>query len=270
MKLTPEDVEMNTTLPPCPQENTSEGYSLDVNEVAQILGVTRTRVSQLTSTGVLSCERRKVGIRNRLFYRRSDVLNYQQSFYVRPVVHNGRNMAFAPSSAQAYSDQLNSESAYPPRAGAFGLQTMEPQRQQAHDDILQTRQRHLGEQSASLESRTTTKRTLRAVRSQQLGSAFTQQIELQKTAAIESIHTAIEGLEQRLIQNQSQFERIISELFTLKKDLNHVAHKARTADNKTSLKPAMPDTEPLPRAQNSRHRLKNSHFRSSVKKRMAP
>lgn len=262
---------MDTTLPSCQQEeNTCEGYSLDVNEVAQILGVTRTRVSQLTSAGVLSCERRKVGIRNRLFYRRSDVVNYQQNFYVRPAGYNGRNTSFAPPSAHASADQLHSASAHPPRAGAFGQQTTELRLQHPQNDPFHTRRSNPFDSSARHENRETSKRILKTLRSQQLNSALAQQTETQKAAAVEAIHAAIEGLEQRLIKNQSQFERIIGELFTLKKDLNHVAQKVRLAENKTSLHPATRDIEPTPQSQNTRYRIKKSQFRSSVKKRIAP
>lgn len=66
-------------------DDDDEGYQLEVHEVAQLLGVTRTRVSQLTSSGQLSFERRRVGTRNRLFYKRSEVLSHQKGFYGRHV-----------------------------------------------------------------------------------------------------------------------------------------------------------------------------------------
>jgi hypothetical protein len=74
-----------TWLPDTSLANDDEGYHLDVNEVAELLGVTRTRVSQLTSSGQLSFERRRVGARNRLFYRRSEVLAHQRTFYGRHI-----------------------------------------------------------------------------------------------------------------------------------------------------------------------------------------
>lgn len=70
---------------PLTQEILDDGYLLDVAEVASLLGVTRTRVSQLTSNGQLSFERRRVGMRNKLFYKRSEVLAYKQTFYGRHV-----------------------------------------------------------------------------------------------------------------------------------------------------------------------------------------
>jgi len=72
----------------------AEGYQLEVNEVAELLGVTRTRVSQLTSSGQLSFERRRVGARNRLFYKRSEVLAHQRGFYGRQHAPNSPLLRF--------------------------------------------------------------------------------------------------------------------------------------------------------------------------------
>jgi len=72
----------------------AEGYQLEVNEVAELLGVTRTRVSQLTSSGQLSFERRRVGTRNRLFYKRSEVLAHQRGFYGRQHAPNAPLVGF--------------------------------------------------------------------------------------------------------------------------------------------------------------------------------
>lgn len=65
--------------------DTQDGYQLEVHQVAELLGVTRTRVSQLTSNGQLSFERRRVGSRNRLYYKKSEVLAHQRGFYGRQV-----------------------------------------------------------------------------------------------------------------------------------------------------------------------------------------
>jgi hypothetical protein len=57
------------------------GYDVDATTAAQLLGVGTTRLSQLTTRGSLSFERRKVGFRNRLFYRRAEILAYlEQQF----------------------------------------------------------------------------------------------------------------------------------------------------------------------------------------------
>ncbi|NBW82895.1 DNA-binding protein, partial [bacterium] len=79
--------------------NHSEGYDLEVNDVAELLGVTRTRVSQLTSNGQLSFERRRVGSRSRLFYRKSEVLLHQKGFYGRHHAQGQFNGAMAGTTA---------------------------------------------------------------------------------------------------------------------------------------------------------------------------
>lgn len=71
-----------------PQENTdiivehvtsTEGhFTINSAKAAEILGVNRTRLSQLTSKGLFPYERRKVESRSRLFYRLNDLLSYQR------------------------------------------------------------------------------------------------------------------------------------------------------------------------------------------------
>lgn len=59
-----------------PENN--EFFTINSQKAAEILGVNRTRLSQLTSQGVFPYERRKVESRSRLFYRLNDLLNYQR------------------------------------------------------------------------------------------------------------------------------------------------------------------------------------------------
>ncbi len=54
----------------------TDPYEIDVETAALLLGVGTTRLSQITSRGSLSFQRRKVGIRNRMFYRRSELMEY--------------------------------------------------------------------------------------------------------------------------------------------------------------------------------------------------
>jgi hypothetical protein len=51
-------------------------YDVDATTAARLLGVGTTRLSQLTTRGSLSFERRKVGFRHRLFYRKAEILAY--------------------------------------------------------------------------------------------------------------------------------------------------------------------------------------------------
>ncbi|MEN9529442.1 MAG: hypothetical protein RI932_1315 [Pseudomonadota bacterium] len=110
-----------TRLPETSLAHDDEGYLLDVNEVAALLGVTRTRVSQLTSAGQLSFERRRVGARNRLFYRRSEVLAHQRTFYGRHIP--GSAPSFVPASQEFSEFDENGfvpDASSPVRVGAFG------------------------------------------------------------------------------------------------------------------------------------------------------
>ena len=64
-------------------EISSEEFTLEVTEAAELLGVSRTRLSQLTSKGVFSFERRKLDTRNRLFYSKEVLLRYLRGQQVR-------------------------------------------------------------------------------------------------------------------------------------------------------------------------------------------
>jgi len=70
---------------PSPNQNetvspfTEESFTLNAQEAAEILGVNRSRLSQLTSKGVLRFEKRKVHTRTRVFYKLTDLLNHQRS-----------------------------------------------------------------------------------------------------------------------------------------------------------------------------------------------
>lgn len=59
-------------------EANNEFFTINSQKAAEILGVNRTRLSQLTSQGIFPYERRKVESRSRLFYRLNDLLNYQR------------------------------------------------------------------------------------------------------------------------------------------------------------------------------------------------
>ena len=60
-------------------EESTESFTISSEEAAQILGVNRSRLSQLTGKGALAFERRKIDTRNRLFYKLSDLLSHQRS-----------------------------------------------------------------------------------------------------------------------------------------------------------------------------------------------
>ena len=60
-------------------EDKIESFTIGAEEAAQILGVNRSRLSQLTSKGIFTFERRKIDTRNRLFYKLTELLNHQRS-----------------------------------------------------------------------------------------------------------------------------------------------------------------------------------------------
>ena len=61
--------------------NNCDDYNVDVETAAELLGVGATRLSQLTTRGSLSFQRRKVGFRNRLFYKKSEIDAYLQQYF---------------------------------------------------------------------------------------------------------------------------------------------------------------------------------------------
>lgn len=72
------DEQTNTVSIVVDQENENSFFTINSHKAAEILGVNRTRLSQLTSQGVFPYERRKVDARSRLYYRLNDLLNYQR------------------------------------------------------------------------------------------------------------------------------------------------------------------------------------------------
>lgn len=68
------DIVLTQKTSPIPQEH----FTIGSIKAAEILGVNRTRLSQLTTQGIFPYERRKIDARSRLFYRLNDLLNYQR------------------------------------------------------------------------------------------------------------------------------------------------------------------------------------------------
>lgn len=62
--------------------DTAGDYTIDVETAAELLGVGTTRLSQLTTRGVLSFQRRKIGFRNRLFYNKSEIETYLEQYFI--------------------------------------------------------------------------------------------------------------------------------------------------------------------------------------------
>ncbi|WP_186644416.1 helix-turn-helix domain-containing protein [Fluviispira vulneris] len=92
------------------QEN-MESFTISVEEAAKILGVNRSRLSQLTSKGVFPYEKRKIETRNRLFYRLNDLLQHQRAqmlgnAYEFIQTHNAENTFRSPSMREINIDLL--------------------------------------------------------------------------------------------------------------------------------------------------------------------
>jgi len=97
-----------------------ESFTVGAIEASEILGVNRTRLSQLTSKGVFAYERRKVENHNRLFYRLNDLLNYQ------------RNSTYG---------NLNSNFAFTERPNQWGRPKEMPKLLPAHEEIPRDEQK---------------------------------------------------------------------------------------------------------------------------------
>lgn len=79
-------------------EDNIECFTINAEEAAKILGVNRSRLSQLTSKGALTFEKRKIETRNRLFYKLSDLLNHQRS-----QLQNNQNYNFTSTTSNTNS-----------------------------------------------------------------------------------------------------------------------------------------------------------------------
>jgi hypothetical protein len=86
-------------------------YDVDVETASQLLGVSTTRLSQITTRGSLSFQRRKVGFRNRLFYRKSEILDYLERQF--PASAQFKPHAFASAWAQNHKPETSDASPPP-------------------------------------------------------------------------------------------------------------------------------------------------------------
>ena len=155
-------------------------FNVDVTEAAQVLGVSRTRLSQLTSKGVFSFERRKIDARNRLFYSRHELLQHLNGQRVRISGATAAPAQFqwspsaAPQSAQIHSQNISHNEI-----------EITPQVSQPHFASVQMRQRKtlLNLHSAvELSNQDTTIENLNGLK-QSLGALQQQQLDLQADMA---------------------------------------------------------------------------------------
>lgn len=218
-----------------------EGYQLEVHEVAQLLGVTRTRVSQLTSSGHLSFERRRVGTRNRLFYKRSEVLSHQKGFYGRHVAQPFAGDAEQQASARTPAHQDLKRAG----ARASGLSA-----EQGADNVELKNSAGFFEENLRLSHEPTLDKIIHLLVQIQRSTmrptapvrpAATQQIEEDKNRAlvselIENVHR----LSAQLSVQKGLLGTLLDESRSVKKELHRILQSTRAAG--ASVQPAAPAT----------------------------
>ena len=84
-----------------------ENFSINSDEASSILGVSKTRLSQLTQKGQFSYERRKVGMRSRIFYKLSDLLSYQRHQTFFHASQDSREQTYKPGASRVLEGNLN-------------------------------------------------------------------------------------------------------------------------------------------------------------------
>lgn len=206
-----------------------EGYQLDVSEVAHILGVTRTRVSQLTSNGQLSFERRRVGVRNRLFYKRSEVVAYQRAFYGRHVpFHSTSPVSEASPRPDHFETHISARAQIDSRLGASSYSAPRTQFALPEQLLLETSKLQSQEQQNSfLLSKIQDTLNIMSARVVQQGRkelpTALERLEEQKIAdKLSAISELIKVLSAQLSQQESKIDSLFGEIASLKKDIRQI------------------------------------------------
>lgn len=269
-------MDITQSLPPT--EHESEGYTLDVNEVAQLLGVTRTRVSQLTTAGVLPHERKKVGIRNRLYYKRSDVLHYQYNFFNRQTNNSLRNHPYSSQANLSSGQSSFGVGILAERPGAFSNKSAEFHSapftaQQRQSEFLGAEPLHTGQNiSVALNM---LKKRLDKLHAQPLNAATWHEKDTKTAQYFESLFKAIEQLDSKICEAQSRQQWTLDELAVLKKTLSQLLQKVQVQGSKAQLRNAHENstapeevlTQTPPKAKKS---VKAARYRGTVKKQFSP
>jgi cell pole-organizing protein PopZ len=199
----------------------AEGFQLEVNEVAELLGVTRTRVSQLTSAGQLSFERRRVGTRNRLFYKRSEVLAHQRGFY-------GRQMSSAQQQLISRLTDSDEFAAQGDRIGATAqFRTLEsfPSYETVSSALLhriEEQNQHNRRQLAKIVEMVANASTMSRTSGAALVSADSLRNEDNSAALTQSLVQEVCRLAEQLSLQQSLLLDVIESSRSIKKDLHQI------------------------------------------------
>lgn len=208
-------------LPQTESDADIEGFQLEVNEVAELLGVTRTRVSQLTSAGQLSFERRRVGSRSRLFYKRSEVLAHQRGFYGRQAAAAYQQMHSRTSdsgSASGVSERFGASAQFRTYESLAGADSVTSAMFQRLDEQNQHNRRQLAKiveivSAVSAKGRTagTDSVSADALRAQDIS------VELMQNILVE-----VCGLAEQLSAQQNLLLDVIESSRSIKKDLHQI------------------------------------------------
>ncbi|MEY4064132.1 MAG: hypothetical protein RIR26_340 [Pseudomonadota bacterium] len=279
---------LDSAEPTLKKESSDEGYLMDVAEVAALLGVTRTRVSQLTSNGQLSFERRRIGMRNKLFYKRSEVLAYQQTFYGRHLA-GGTTPALTASGIRTDAIE-NSNSVLPVSEERLGGASagvprhfrhmpehllLETQKLLEQESLVELRLMKLGEQVQSLAS------LVKDVVPKDKPSARALAMDAEKIAKLDKITERLEHLDEKMNLQKFQFETLSSVVAGLQKHLHRLSlqkerhdrvHKAAAGtsaqDNPSSEQRAQSSSaESDLHRKARRHKISKTTFKKHIAKR---
>jgi len=219
-----------------------EGYLLEVHEVAQLLGVTRTRVSQLTSSGHLSFERRRVGTRNRLFYKRSEVLSHQKGYYGRhvaqPAISDSEQQFSARTQIQPDSKRAGARATAHSAEQSTGTQDTQSSTVFFEDNLRLSHEPSLEKiVHLLLQIQKSTMRAPTAPR-----TSATQQLEDDKNRALVSeLIENVQRLSTQLSVQAGILASLLDESRSVKKELHRLQQYAR-AVGATTVQPAAPAT----------------------------
>ncbi|NBO38096.1 DNA-binding protein [bacterium] len=242
-----------------------EGYHIDVNEVAQMLGVTRTRVSQLTSTGQLSFERRRVGVRNRLFYKRSEVLAYQRGYYGRHIPTHINVGGARDSQHLSLQDNSNPQSvqqhSLDSRRGAVAIEANGRSTWLVPEAILQETSRLAQQEnhnslvlSKVLETVSKIAGELAKKSRPTLPPATAQLAATAEIERIDNLHQMLQHIARRLDLQSHEINRLNETLATLRKDIFQV----QTQQQKTSAELRTVVCRSTPTAEISNNQIQHS------------
>ena len=227
------------------EENPEASYTVEVAEAADLLGVSRTRLSQLTTKGVFSFERRKIETRNRLFYSKDELLRYMRGQQVRVAgaSADASNIRWNATRAWQVNSQLNSQlqsqlqSQLPSPLHLHAAEELELQKNHRADTYQQ-------ESSLVSRSKSVSQRWQQKHLVPRLPSA--QSLSLQDAQAIDSVQlsTQVENVQNQLEHFNAELSNLHLDFSEVKKNLRQV--QLATARIQLTLLGSKPEANTLP------------------------